>query len=161
MAKVLDDPSRQVHRVPQLRAGVLVRARRPVPPGATRVHVYTWEREGISVPMMCQQCDDAACVTVCPTGACTAAPRWPRSSTGTRAKCIGCKMCTIACPFGNARVRRRLAAASSSATPARAHPECVTFCPSGALEFVDDDSTTRSRKKAYAAKFKEAFQEVS
>ena len=38
-------------------------------PGASRVQAYTWEREGMSVPMMCQQCDDAACVTVCPTGA--------------------------------------------------------------------------------------------
>jgi len=25
---------------------------------ATSVHVYTWEREGFSVPMMCQQCHD-------------------------------------------------------------------------------------------------------
>ena len=23
----------------------------------TRVHVFSWEREGFSVPMMCQQCD--------------------------------------------------------------------------------------------------------
>ena len=38
-------------------------------PGASRVQAYTWEREGMSVPMMCQQCDDAACITVCPTGA--------------------------------------------------------------------------------------------
>ena len=38
-------------------------------PAASRVQAYTWEREGMSVPMMCQQCDDAACVKVCPTGA--------------------------------------------------------------------------------------------
>jgi len=36
----------------------------------------------------------------------------------------------------------------------------VTFCPNGALEFVDDEQQVRSRKKAYAAKFKDAFQEV-
>ncbi len=38
-------------------------------PGATRVHTFTWEREGFSVPLMCQQCDDAACVAMCPVGA--------------------------------------------------------------------------------------------
>ena len=38
-------------------------------PAGTRVHVYTWEREGFSVPMMCQQCDEASCMKVCPTGA--------------------------------------------------------------------------------------------
>ncbi len=72
-------------------------------PGASRVQAFTWEREGISVPMMCQQCDDAACVTVCPTGA-------MHHSTTTQAlidwdadKCIRCRMCVIACPFGNAR----------------------------------------------------------
>jgi len=37
----------------------------------------------------------------------------------------------------------------------------VTFCPSGALEYIDDEQHVRSRKKAYAAKFKDAFQEVS
>ena len=38
-------------------------------PAASRVHVYSWEREGFSVPTMCQQCDTAPCVNVCPTGA--------------------------------------------------------------------------------------------
>jgi Fe-S-cluster-containing hydrogenase component 2 len=28
---------------------------------AARVHVCTWEREGFSVPMMCQHCSDAPC----------------------------------------------------------------------------------------------------
>jgi hypothetical protein len=33
------------------------------------------------------------------------------------------------------------------------------MCPNKALEFVDDTISTRSRKKAFATKFKEAFQE--
>ena len=73
--------------------------------------------------------------------------------------CIRCKMCTIACPFGNARYD----AASNSifkCDTCQGAPECVAFCPNGALEFVDDEQQVGSRKKA-PAKFKEAFQEVS
>jgi anaerobic carbon-monoxide dehydrogenase iron sulfur subunit len=33
-------------------------------PEVTRIHVYTWEREGFSVPMMCQHCADAPCITI-------------------------------------------------------------------------------------------------
>jgi Fe-S-cluster-containing hydrogenase component 2 len=43
-------------------------------PDATRVHVYTWEREGFSVPMMCQHCRDAPCITVCTPHALTRDP---------------------------------------------------------------------------------------
>ena len=57
-------------------------------------------REGISVPLMCLQCDTAACEKVCPTGALKR-----NESTGALvvddAKCIRCKMCVQACPFGN------------------------------------------------------------
>jgi hypothetical protein len=34
----------------------------------------------------------------------------------------------------------------------------VQFCPSQALEFVDDNISTRSRKMAFAGKFKSAFE---
>ena len=129
-------------------------------PSASRVQAYTWEREGMSVPMMCQQCDDAACVTVCPTGAMHRSTAMANLVDWNADTCIRCKMCTIACPFGNARYD----AASSSifkCDTCQGAPECVTFCPSGALEFLDDEQHVSSRKKAYAAKFKDAFQEVS
>jgi Fe-S-cluster-containing hydrogenase component 2 len=129
-------------------------------PGASRVQAFTWEREGISVPMMCQQCDPAACVTVCPTGAMHPSTTMAGVVDYDDSKCIRCKMCVIACPFGNARYD----AASSSifkCDNCQGAPECVAFCPTKALEYVDDDAQVKSRKKAYAAKFKDAFQEVS
>ena len=127
-------------------------------PAGTRVHVYSWEREGFSVPMMCQQCDDASCVKVCPTGA------LHRSKDGAttayeRAKCIGCKMCTMACPFGSVTYDSASGGVLKCDT-CDGSPECVRFCPNGALEFIDDNVSTRSRKKAFAAKFKAALQEA-
>ena len=40
-------------------------------------------------------------------------------------------------------------------------PECVRFCPNEALTYVEDTIAVRARKKAFAAKFKEPFKEVS
>ena len=51
-------------------------------------------------PLMCLQCDTAACEKVCPSGALKR-----NEATGALvvddAKCIRCKMCVQACPFGN------------------------------------------------------------
>jgi anaerobic carbon-monoxide dehydrogenase iron sulfur subunit len=126
-------------------------------PHATRVHVYTWEREGFSVPMMCQQCADAPCMTVCTPHALT------RNAVSggvdlDRARCIGCKMCVQACPFGNA-VWDSLSAKILKCDNCDGDPACARLCPTHALEWIDDLVSTRTRKRAFAAKFKQAFAE--
>jgi anaerobic carbon-monoxide dehydrogenase iron sulfur subunit len=100
-------------------------------PTATRVHVYTWERQGFSVPMMCQQCDDASCM----------------------------KVCSIACTFGNITYDS-VTESMLKCDTCGGDPQCVRACPSAALEFVDDAVSTRARKKAFAAKLKSAFEEA-
>lgn len=49
-------------------------------------------------PRLCMQCDDAACVKVCPTGATY------KTAEGIimidYEKCMGCKACIEACPYG-------------------------------------------------------------
>jgi Fe-S-cluster-containing hydrogenase component 2 len=126
---------------------------------ASRIHVYTWEREGISVPMMCQQCDTAACMKVCPTAALHRTPG-ELLVDFTQNKCIGCHMCTIACPFGN-MVYDAISQAPLKCDTCGGDPSCVRYCPTQALEWVDDNVSTRNRKKNYAAKFKIAFGEGS
>lgn len=128
-------------------------------PSASRVHVYNWEREQFSVPMLCQQCDDAPCVAVCPTGA-------MHRQDGTIVveydvnKCIRCRMCVQACPFGCASYDMVTNKIHKCDTCAGA-PECVAACPTHALEYVDVTVSTRARKKSFAKKFKDAFQEVA
>ena len=121
------------------------------------MHTYTWEREGVSVPLMCRQCDDAACVNVCPTGAMKHATNGRKMVTFDKAACIGCKLCTMACPFGCVHYD----AASASISKCNICGVCAQFCPNGAIELVDDDDSDRSRGREAAEAQKTALEEAS
>ncbi len=124
---------------------------------AARVHIYTWEQDGISIPMLCQQCSDAACVSVCPTGA-MHRNRDTAQIELDAGRCIRCRMCVMACPFGNAAYDA-LTDSIFKCDTCQGNPACVQVCPSDALEYVGDTISTLSRQKAFAAKLKEVFQE--
>lgn len=125
-------------------------------PEASRIRVYSFAVEGVSVPMLCQHCSDAACVTVCPTGAMyrnsdTALIEWDES------RCIRCRMCTMACPFGNT-VYDALTDSILKCNVCEGEPACVQVCPSDALEYVKDSASTVSRQKNFASKLKDVIQ---
>ena len=103
-------------------------------PTKARIHVMSWEQEGIDIPMICQQCQDAPCQAVCPTSAI-----YRSEDTGAMLisdeKCIGCRMCINACPFGaptvNADTRQVIKCDLCSGEPL-----CVAFCEPRALQYV-------------------------
>ena len=120
-------------------------------PAKSNIHVSIFTENAFFLPMMCTQCDKPFCKEVCPTGAIsTAEVNGAYVVTVDDQKCVGCKMCTLACPFG----------AITYQSDGRVHkcdlcggePECVTFCVPGALEFKDPDLKTGRKSHAYAEK---------
>jgi Fe-S-cluster-containing dehydrogenase component len=98
-------------------------------------------------PRSCLHCEDAACVTVCPTGA-----SYKRAEDGIvlvdEDKCIGCKLCSWACPYG-AREYSVVEGVMKKCTlcvdriynehleEAERQPACVQACPTRARHFGD------------------------
>ncbi len=98
-------------------------------------------------PKSCLHCDDAPCVTVCPTGA-----SFKREADGIvlvdEDLCIGCKLCSWACPYGareyddDAGVMRKCTLCvdriyNETLDPADRVPACVSCCPVSARHFGD------------------------
>ncbi len=103
----------------------------------------------VTVPVMCRQCDNAPCANACPTNAII---RKASSIQVIQERCIGCKTCVIACPFGAMTVVTQEVTASDEMgntvyqTQALkcdlcidnpAGPACVASCPTKTLTLVE------------------------
>ncbi len=52
------------------------------------------------LPRLCNQCEDAPCLNLCPTGA-TYRTREDGVVHVNRDVCVGCRICVVACPYGS------------------------------------------------------------
>lgn len=124
-------------------------------PSRSRIHVIKWPMEGFELPMLCQQCEEAPCIAVCPKDALSRDPALGRVTLNYDL-CIGCKMCVIACPFGGMGIDT-VARQVIKCDLCDGDPACVRFCDPGALQFVPASSVNLVKKRDAGLKLSEVM----
>jgi Fe-S-cluster-containing dehydrogenase component len=121
-------------------AAVLDRKRTTDPTTYTVVNRFAADGGPRFVKSQCMHCIDPACASACPVKALEKTPEGPVVYHNDR--CIGCRYCMVACPFGVPRFEYERAAPfvqkCSFCTGRQAQgksPACAEVCPSGALTF--------------------------
>ena len=124
----------------------------PVGTFLNRIHTYEIEidhspAQVVHFPKSCLHCEDAPCVTVCPTGA-----SYKRVEDGivlvNEDACIGCGLCAWACPYGareldsEAGVMKKCTLCvdriyNENIPEEDRKPACVRSCPTNARHFGD------------------------
>ena len=95
--------------------------------------------------MRCNQCDDAPCISICPTKALYRAPNGVVDFDDSR--CIGCKACMNACPYDAIYINPETSTAHkcnfcNHRVEVGLEPACVTVCPTHAIITGDLDDPT-------------------
>ncbi len=99
----------------------------------------------------CMHCTDAACVTVCPSGA-LHYNKETKTVGLDHDKCIGCKECVAACPFEIPRWDAKTDKVykcdmCESRITSNMEPACVKACPTGALSWGDKNKMLKKAEK--------------
>ena len=123
-------------------------------PSRSRLKIEKWEWEGLYIPMLCQQCEDAPCRSVCPVKAISRDESLGRLVVDYDV-CIGCRACVAVCPFGamsfDAGGKKVIKCDLCDGEPA-----CVSFCDVKALDYVDAHRAGVSKKRDAAKRFADA-----
>ncbi|HGO5293849.1 TPA: 4Fe-4S binding protein [Photobacterium damselae subsp. damselae] len=116
----------------------------------------------VTTPVMCRQCDDAPCAQVCPNNAIVLEDGFVKV---IQSRCIGCKTCVIACPYGamnvvtkmveetkgSALFKRQVPQSQALKCDLCNHreegPACVQVCPTGAIRIIESETLTEDSKQ--------------
>jgi len=114
-----------------------------------------YPEEVICLPWTCVHCQEAWCMEVCPAGAISRDEK-TRAVVIDPKKCAGCKMCMLACPFGSIHFNA-VSMVCQKCDLCDGEPACVTYCTSGALQYVDVEEAFDFKRKMFDGKLKDAF----
>jgi electron transport protein HydN len=159
-------------------------AKKPITAGATDgplfPGLFVMVTAEITAPIQCLHCEDAPCANVCQMHAIS---RIGDKVLVDTERCVGCKLCLMACAFGAIElvpmppdsrpiyantlktIKKGCDEPSFRAnkcdlcTGRTGGPACVTSCPQKALELVNAVAETRKRKLEAALDLQETMQD--
>ncbi len=125
-------------------------------PAKSAVRVVKKLRDGLNVPVICQQCEDPACANICSVQAISR-----DEDTGAIVVnydlCVGCRMCMVACPFGAVAYNVDQRQAIQCDLCGGDEPWCVRFCEPGALTFKSAAIVSLEKKRVWGRHLREAL----
>jgi Fe-S-cluster-containing hydrogenase component 2 len=102
-------------------------------PSKSLIRVNVFDEEASYAPYTCLQCDEAWCMNACPVNAIALDP-----ATGAKVVidplCIGCHLCTIACPFGTV-FTQPVSGKAAKCNLCGGQPACAAACPTQAIVY--------------------------
>jgi Fe-S-cluster-containing dehydrogenase component/formate-dependent nitrite reductase membrane component NrfD len=130
---------------------IACKAEHQIPVGVNRCWVKTVEKgtfpdtRRFFFPVLCNQCVDAPCVRICPTGALFKRRDGIVDLDGSA--CIGCRACMEACPYDQLFIDPNTRTAEkcnfcANRVENRLLPSCVSVCPTECRIFGDLDDPT-------------------
>ncbi len=108
-----------------------------------------------SIPVYCQQCERASCELVCPAHAIS------RNTAGAlivdEEKCLGCKLCEIACPVGAITVspEKHVAVKCNLCANAGGEPQCAKHCYREAIRVIPVEKVGKVKANSGSGKLLE------
>jgi Fe-S-cluster-containing dehydrogenase component/formate-dependent nitrite reductase membrane component NrfD len=130
---------------------IACKAEHDIPIGVNRCWVKTVEKgrfpdtQRFFFPVLCNQCEEAPCLKICPTGALYERRDGIVDLNG--AACIGCRACMVACPYDQLFIDPNTRTAEkcnfcANRVENQLQPACVSVCPTECRIFGDLDDPT-------------------
>lgn len=112
-------------------------------PGLSRLVILNKTENLYHFPIVCNQCENAYCMNVCPAKAIK------RNTSGVvtidTKKCIACGLCAQYCPIGVIVLDPETGKAFKCEL-CQGKPLCIEACPTGALELVKKENLSRKNQ---------------
>ncbi len=123
------------------------------------IRLFTWEKTAEDIPILCYHCEDGPCIAAC--GVPGAIKRDPETNAVLidETRCIGCKVCMAACPYGAISIDRL--GKVIKCDYCGGEPKCAEVCPTNAIIWARGDKASIILKIPFVEKLRTASKTVS